>query len=88
MRNYFLVLIALAVVGAIGIFLWTRSDRGALAIDRLKPQLPFFGNIWLKAQVAQFVRTLSTLLAGGTPLVAGSAHFRGRHRQPPDVHLR
>jgi type IV pilus assembly protein PilC len=27
------------------------------------------GDIWLKAQVAQFVRTLSTLLAGGTPLV-------------------
>ena len=52
------------------IFLWTRSDRGALAIDRLKPRIPFFGDIWLKAQVAQFVRTLSTLLAGGTPLVA------------------
>ncbi len=70
LRNYFLILIALSVVGAIGVFLWTRSDRGALAIDRLKPQLPFFGNIWLKAQVAQFVRTLSTLLSGGTPLVA------------------
>jgi len=70
LRNYFLILIVLAVVGAIGIFLWTRSDRGALAIDRLKPRLPFFGDIWLKAQVAQFVRTLSTLLSGGTPLVA------------------
>ena len=30
---------------------------------------PILGDIWLKAQIAQFVRTLSTLLAGGTPLV-------------------
>ncbi|HWF37495.1 MAG TPA: type II secretion system F family protein [Candidatus Acidoferrales bacterium] len=70
LRNYFLILIVLSAVTAVGIFLWTRSDRGALAIDRLKPRLPFFGDIWLKAQVAQFVRTLSTLLSGGTPLVA------------------
>jgi type IV pilus assembly protein PilC len=28
------------------------------------------GDIWLKTQIAQFARTLSTLLAGGTPLVA------------------
>ena len=68
----------LSVVGAIGIFLWTRSDRGALAIDRLKPRLPFFGQIWLKAQVAQFVRTLSTLLAGGTPWLPPCTH-----RRPP-----
>jgi len=27
------------------------------------------GEVWLKAQIAQFARTLSTLLAGGTPLV-------------------
>jgi type IV pilus assembly protein PilC len=70
LRSYFLLFAALVVAGTIAIFLWTRSDRGALAIDRLKPRLPFFGQIWLKAQVAQFLRTLSTLLSGGTPLVA------------------
>jgi type IV pilus assembly protein PilC len=71
LRSYFIVLAGATVGGALAIFIWTRSDRGALAIDRLKPRVPFFGDIWLKAQVAQFVRTLSTLLAGGTPLVAG-----------------
>jgi type IV pilus assembly protein PilC len=40
-------------------------------IDRLKPRIPILGDIWLKSQIAQFVRTLSTLLAGGTPLVSG-----------------
>ncbi|MGA3293067.1 MAG: type II secretion system F family protein [Candidatus Acidiferrales bacterium] len=69
LRSYFLLLMGSLVIGGIFIFLWTRSDRGALAIDRLKPRIPFLGDVWLKAQIAQFVRTLSTLLAGGTPLV-------------------
>jgi type IV pilus assembly protein PilC len=69
LRTYFIGLLVAIGIGAVAIFLWTRSDRGALAIDRLKPRFPIFGNIWLKAQIAQFVRTLSTLLAGGTPLV-------------------
>src|SRR5580658_3731084 len=71
MRDYFLVVLAVGVGLAAAIFIWTRSDQGALAIDRLKPKVPVFGDIWLKSQIAQFVRTLSTLLAGGTPLVAG-----------------
>ena len=69
LRNYFAVFAIVFVAAAVGIFLWTRSNRGAIAIDRLKPRIPLFGDIWIKAQIAQFVRTLSTLLAGGTPLV-------------------
>ncbi|MGC2334035.1 MAG: type II secretion system F family protein [Candidatus Acidiferrales bacterium] len=69
LRTYFVGLVALLVAAAVFIFVWTRSDRGALAIDRLKPRVPILGDIWLKAEVAQFVRTLSTLLGGGTPLV-------------------
>jgi type IV pilus assembly protein PilC len=69
LRNYFVVLMATIVISVVALFLWTRSDRGAIAIDRLKPRIPVFGDIWIKAQIAQFVRTLSTLLGGGTPLV-------------------
>jgi len=71
LRDYFLVFAGVAVLVIVAAFVWTRSDRGAGAIDSLKPHLPLFGDIWLKAQIAQFVRTLSTLLAGGTPLVSG-----------------
>ncbi len=71
LRSYFLILVAIVVFGGIAVFIWTRSARGALAIDRLKPRVPIFGEVWVKAQVAQFMRTLSTLLAGGTPLVTG-----------------
>lgn len=69
LRTYFLIFVAAAAIGAVVIFIWTRSDRGALAIDRLKPRLPLVGDIWVKAYLAQFARTLSTLLGGGTPLV-------------------
>jgi type IV pilus assembly protein PilC len=71
LRDYFVLVFAAVVIIVLAIFVWTRSDQGALAIDRLKPKIPVFGDIWLKSQIAQFVRTLSTLLAGGTPLVAG-----------------
>jgi type IV pilus assembly protein PilC len=73
LRDYFLVVAVVAAVGFVMIRLWTRTDRGALAVDSVKPRIWFFGDIWLKAQIAQFVRTLSTLLAGGTPLVAALA---------------
>ncbi len=70
LRSYFLILIAVLAVVALAIFVWTRSERGAVAIDRLKPRAPVVGEIWLKTQVAQFSRTLATLLGGGAPLVS------------------
>jgi type IV pilus assembly protein PilC len=44
LRNYFLVFATAFVVAAVAIFIWTRSDRGALAIDRLKPRLGTSGS--------------------------------------------
>ncbi len=40
-----------------------------MQIDRVKLRMPVFGEIWIKYQVAQFSRILSTLLVGGIPLV-------------------
>ncbi len=71
LRDYFLLVFVILACVVLAIYVWTRSDQGALVMDRLKPKIPVFGDIWLKSQIAQFVRTLSTLLAGGTPLVAG-----------------
>jgi type IV pilus assembly protein PilC len=52
------------------LFVWSRSEEGGAAFDRLKFRIPVIGDTMLKFQVAQFCRTLSTLLTGGTPLVA------------------
>jgi type IV pilus assembly protein PilC len=48
---------------------WKNTDRGADQIDGFILKMPLLGQIWLKYQVANFARMLSTLLAGGLPLV-------------------
>jgi type IV pilus assembly protein PilC len=63
--------VALLALTAAAIFLWSRSEEGGTTLDRLKFRLPVIGDTLLKFQVAQFSRTLATLLTGGTPLVAG-----------------
>jgi type IV pilus assembly protein PilC len=70
-RMYFVGLVVALAVTALGVFLWSRTEQGGTAFDRFKFRLPLVGDTLLKFQVAQFCRTLSTLLTGGTPLVAG-----------------
>jgi len=70
-RLYFLGFVALLAVAAVGVFLWSRTEEGGTAFDRFKFRVPLVGDTLLKFQVAQFSRTLATLLTGGTPLVAG-----------------
>jgi type IV pilus assembly protein PilC len=60
--------IGLVLVVAL-VWRWKKTDRGAEQIDAVMLRLPLFGDIWLKYQVASFSRMLSTLLAGGLPLV-------------------
>ncbi len=68
-RNYILVG-ALALAGAFIAFrIWARTEAAQLLMDRVKLRLPVAGEIWIKFQVAQFSRVLSTLLVGGIPLV-------------------
>ena len=70
-RMYFVGLVAALALTAVGVFLWSRTEEGGTAFDRFKFRLPLVGDTLLKFQVAQFCRTLATLLTGGTPLVAG-----------------
>jgi type IV pilus assembly protein PilC len=69
-RYGLLGIIGAVVLLCVGIFFWSRSEEGGVAVDRLKFRLPVIGDTMLKFQVAQFSRTLATLLTGGTPLVA------------------
>src|SRR3984893_4941450 len=61
--------IAILAATAAGVFLWSRTEEGGATFDRLKFKLPVIGDTLLKFQVAQFSRTLATLLTGGTTLV-------------------
>ena len=68
-RPYLIGVIAMLVMLALAAFAWSRSEAGSLALERMRMRLPVVGDILTKFQFAQFCRTLSTLLAGGTPLV-------------------
>jgi type IV pilus assembly protein PilC len=72
-RYYILAVLALVLLAILGVFFWSRSEEGGMAFDRMKFRLPVLGPTLLKFQVAQFSRTLATLLTGGTPLVAALA---------------
>ena len=76
-RSYILLVFA-AVVGLIFLYrYWSRKDSARTKIDGVKLRVPLLGDIWVKYQVAQFSRVLSTLLTGGIPLGAGSGNRRG-----------
>ncbi len=69
-RDYFVWIAVGLVVGGILFWRWAKSDSGSGLIDRALLGIPLIGSILLKYQVANFSRMMSTLLAGGLPLVA------------------
>ena len=71
------------VVGVLMLWQWKKTDRGSELVDRMVLRMPMLGDVWLKYQVANFSRMLSTLLAGGMPLVpsmeTAAASMTSRH---------
>ena len=68
-QTYLPILLIGLAVAVFLFFQWKKTDRGAEQFDRAILSLPLLGEIWLKYQVANFSRMLSTLLTGGLPLV-------------------
>jgi type IV pilus assembly protein PilC len=64
-----------AIFGIIGgglyafFYTWKRSARMQAILDRWFLKLPVFGPVLMKAAVARWARTLSTMFAAGVPLV-------------------
>jgi len=70
-RGVILAVLAGLALAVLAVILWSRTEDGGRAFDKLKFRTPVIGDTIMKFQVAQFCRTLATLLTGGTPLVAG-----------------
>ena len=63
---------AFAAVGTVGWLAWRRwmtRDAARVWLDGAKERVPILGAVLQNSAISQFARTLSTLLAGGTPLV-------------------
>lgn len=63
------ILLILGGFSVYGLRRFLATDRGRLAVDRLKEHLPYWGRMEAHALQAQLARSLATLLAGGTPLL-------------------
>lgn len=88
------LLLALLAGGALALRSWERTGAGRLAIDRFKLRLPLMGPVLHRFALSEFCRSLSTLLAGGIPLVpafeiaiASVGNAYARHRLEPSVQM-
>jgi type IV pilus assembly protein PilC len=68
-RHYGWVLLVVIPLIAIGVRQLRKSPEVKLAWDRFKYRQPIIGKLLLKFSVAEFARTLGTLLQGGLPVV-------------------
>jgi len=68
-RHYILVILAAAVGGFALFQVWRKTARGRMAFDAFKLKIFLVGPVLQAYSVSRFARTLSTLAAGGIPLV-------------------
>ncbi|MGO9210377.1 MAG: type II secretion system F family protein [Terriglobales bacterium] len=68
-RNYFFIIFPAIFAALFVMWRWGKSESGSQRLDRIRLALPLVGSIWLKYQIGMFARMLSTLLAGGIPLM-------------------
>jgi type IV pilus assembly protein PilC len=67
-RYWYLVLIVILGLVA-GVWLYGRTETGALHLDRLRLRAPIFGDIILKVSISRFARTFGTLISSGVPVL-------------------
>lgn len=62
----------LAILTGFAVFLWQKqlkTQKGRLLYDRLKLKIPLVKDIVLKIQMANFARTLGSLIENGVPII-------------------
>ncbi len=70
LRDNIFWLMAVLIVGGFALKGWSRTPTGRRALDRLQLQIPLVGDIFHHFSLSEFCRSLSTLIAGGIPLLS------------------
>jgi type IV pilus assembly protein PilC len=68
-RNHALAVLAIGAAGAVAFRLFQRSAPGANLLGAIVIRQPLFGDLFLKAIIVRFGRTLGTLLSSGVPIL-------------------
>ncbi|MDJ0788392.1 MAG: type II secretion system inner membrane protein GspF [Myxococcota bacterium] len=69
MREWWWAIVALLGLGFVGFRILVRNEAGRRRFDAFRLRVPVFGKVIRQLAIARFTRTLSTLLAGGIPIV-------------------
>lgn len=69
LKGNIIYIIVFFIAGAGALWFYKSTPTGELAIDRGKLAFPFLGRIYIHFATSKFTRTLSTVFAGGIPLV-------------------
>jgi type II secretory pathway component PulF len=69
MQNYWWIILILLIGGIVGFRFYNQTQGGRYLIDYIKIKIPMFGKLFEKIYMARFSRNLSTLVAGGIPIV-------------------
>jgi type IV pilus assembly protein PilC len=69
MRNNLLFIVAAVALVVVAVNQWGRSPTGRVGMARFKLRIPLLGSIFHRMALSELCRSLSTLLAGGIPLV-------------------
>ncbi|MGH9440732.1 MAG: type II secretion system F family protein [Thermoanaerobaculia bacterium] len=68
-RNHLIPIVVVLTAIVVGANRFAATDRGRQFFDAQLLRMPFVGGIFRRFSIAQFTRSLATLLSGGTPLV-------------------
>ncbi len=69
LREYAFIIVGVLVASLIVFQVWKRTKQGRILFDTWKLRLPIVGQVIHQYTISRFTRTLSTLVAGGIPLV-------------------
>jgi type II secretory pathway component PulF len=70
-KTWWWLMLALAVLAALGAWVWSRSPKGRPVWDQQKLKIPFIGGVLMASFHSQFLETLASLSSGGLPLLRG-----------------
>jgi type IV pilus assembly protein PilC len=69
LKAHWAIAIGIAAGSLFGVYLFKRTEAGALFFDKLSLKLPVFGPMVRKIALARFSRTFSTLTRSGVPIM-------------------
>lgn len=70
LKGYFFLILGVIVLTFLAVRFWMKTDTGRRKMDRWSLSIPLIGTLVVRHNIIRVSRTLSTILAGGIPLVS------------------